>query len=445
VFFISINTPGDPVEMILEERSHDLNNSTSRENMDLKVKKIRALFNLNLPTFYFKITDQTQSDTLYKIEDQRLQTHLSKIAFECGSWELVNDYYSSVKKLRTAAYFVDDRSKNQSLHLLEVLQLKTTSEDLLNELATFKLNSQNNELSDAFYQLERNIIALNKLHNTTARYLPKFIWFGAENQYHYWISDFFSGDFGTSYRDRKPVSNKIGAALKWTLLISLLSIALSYCIGIPLGIYSARNHNSLLERFISSGLFSIHAIPSFWLASLLIIFLASYEYFPIFPSYGLGLSTNDSATWSQFLTVAHHLVLPVICWSYSSIAYISEQTKRSVLNELSADYIRTARAKGLGEKQIYWKHAFKNAAFPLITQIGNLFPALISGSFVIEYIFAIPGIGKLLLDSIALRDFPVVFGILMISAALILIGTLISDLLYAKLDKRITYSNQVAV
>jgi len=304
---------------------------------------------------------------------------------------------------------------------------------------------KSDNLSFSFKILEYRILKLNSNSNILARYIPQFIWYGSENQYSYWMTDFSSGDFGTSYRDRKPVGLKVGTALKWTLIISLISILLSYSIGIPLGVYSAKNHNSPVERVISTTLFSIHSIPSFWLASLLIIFLASYEYLPIFPSYGLGLFDHHESPFSEFVDLAYHLVLPVICWSYSGIAYISEQTKRSVLNELSSDYIRTARAKGLGEKQIYWKHALKNASFPLITQFGNLFPALISGSFVIEYIFAIPGMGKLLLDSIALRDYPVVFSILMISAVLILIGTLVSDLLYLKFDKRISLSKQTAV
>ncbi|MBR9833134.1 ABC transporter permease [bacterium] len=444
VFFISINTPGDPIQMIIGERTFDLENDVSRANIETKIREVRSYFHLDLPPFYFTITDQTQSDTLHRIPDHQMKKHLSKLAFENGNWKNVNEYHKSINRLTSEAYADQTSSKNKALHLIEELKKQQTTEELMHLLASFKLVTSNENLIFAYKILEYSILQLNAHTDISARYVPQFIWNGAENQYRYWMADFFSGDFGTSYKDRKPVGHKIGTALKWTVLISILSIILSYSIGIPLGVYSAKHQNSPMERLLSTFLFSIHSIPSFWLASLLIIFFASYEYFPIFPSYGLGDWNENSSALASFLDLIYHLLLPIVCWSYSSIAYISEQTKRSMLNELSADYIRTGRAKGLTENQLYWKHALKNASFPLITQIGNLFPALISGSFIIEYIFAIPGVGKLLLDSIALRDYPVVFSILMISAVLILIGTLISDLLYLKMDQRVSYSKQWA-
>ena len=214
VFLISINTPGDPIQLIISERTLDLENEVSRANIEAKIREVRTYFHLDLPPFYFTITDQTQSDTLHRITDQQMKKHLSKLAFENGNWKNVNEYHKSVKRLTSEAYADQSFSKNKVLHLIEELKKQQTTEELMHLLASFKINSQNENLVFAYKTLEYNILQLNAHTAISARFVPQFIWHGSENQYRYWMTDFFSGRFGTSYKDRKPVGNKMGTALK---------------------------------------------------------------------------------------------------------------------------------------------------------------------------------------------------------------------------------------
>ena len=262
VFFISINTPGDPIQMIIGERTFDLENDVSRANIETKIREVRTYFHLDLPPFYFTITDQTQSDTLHRIPDHQMKKHLSKLAFENGNWKNVNEYHKSINRLTSEAYADQTSSKNKVLHLIEELKKQQTTEELMHLLASFKLVSSNENLIFAYKILEYSILQLNAHTDISARYVPQFIWNGAENQYRYWMADFFSGDFGTSYKDRKPVGHKIGTALKWTVLISILSIILSYSIGIPLGVYSAKHQTSPMERLLSPFFFRLNSILS---------------------------------------------------------------------------------------------------------------------------------------------------------------------------------------
>ncbi|MFI5164692.1 MAG: ABC transporter permease, partial [Bacteroidia bacterium] len=138
----------------------------------------------------------------------------------------------------------------------------------------------------------------------------------------------------------------------------------------------------------------------------------------------------------------HRLILPLFCWTYGSFAFISRQTRGGILSSITQDYIQTARAKGLDEKQIVWKHALKNSLLPVITMFGSIFPLAISGSFVIETIFNIPGMGKLSIDALYARDYPVIFTVMMFTAVLTMLGNLVADILYALVDPRISYAEK---
>lgn len=439
VFFISTQVPGDPVQLILDRQNSTNTAELNKGVIDKKIAFIRREFNFNKPLFYFKLTDASQSDTLYKISDRVFRDNLSSLSFEHGNWEVINSYVTSLNKVISVAYTTEQPEfKSRLLQLTSKLKSTNSTKGLIDQLLFFKLGKTKEiQAEQALEELESIILKMASSQTRANRFIPKFIWYGTNNQYHNWISGFLSGDFGVSYVDKSPVLEKIINAIGWTLLLSTISIIISYLLAIPMGVYLAMYKDSFLAKLITQLLFLLHCIPSFWLASLLIIFLASPEYFQWFPSYGLGNFEKSSSWWSSVSTVVPHLFLPLICFSYSSLAYISEQTKRSVIQIKSENYIQTAQAKGLKRITIYWKHILKNTSFTLITQLGNLIPSMISGSFVVEYIFAIPGMGKLLVDSINLRDYPTVFSIVMISAILVMLGILISEILYAKFDPRV--------
>ncbi len=439
VFFISTQTPGDPLELLIERQKSINIQELDQRVIEQKALEVNKAHNFDKPLFYFRITDATQTDTLYKIIDKGFRENVSLLSFEHGDWPLTNTYIIHLNNLSALSYRIDDPSlRNKIQQLISNLKRTNSTKGLIDQLLFFKLGSVK-ELSvkRELSKLESVILTMTSNQSRLNRFIPKFVWHGVDNQYHYWITNLLSGNFGVSFTDGTPVSSKVSNSILWTLLLSTVSIIISYLIAVPIGVYLAMRRHSFIAKVITQVLFLVHCIPSFWLASLLIIFLASPEHFQWFPSYGLGNFTNSSSWGDAVSTVVPHLILPLICFSYSSLAYISEQTKRSIIQINTEKYVQTAKAKGLKRKTIYWKHILKNTSFTLITQLGNLIPSVISGSFVVEYIFAIPGMGKLLVDSINYRDYPTVFSIVMISAVLVMLGMLLSDILYARFDPRI--------
>lgn len=266
---------------------------------------------------------------------------------------------------------------------------------------------------------------------------------------HYSSKGFLRGDFGVSYIDKKTVAEKISIALYWTVIMNVFAIFIAYLISLPLGIRSAvwkLQGRKAIDNVNTTVLFVLYSLPSFWIGTLLLVFLTTSEYSPWldwFPTSGaqdLDLLRDETATtWDRILDAAHHLVLPIFCITYGTLAYLSRQMRGSMLNVLRQDYIRTARAKGLPENKVVQKHGFRNALFPIITLFSSVFPRALSGAIAIELIYAIPGMGQLVLFSISMRDWPVVFTVVMFVAIMTMVGNLIADILYAIVDPRVSY------
>lgn len=258
-----------------------------------------------------------------------------------------------------------------------------------------------------------------------------------------WVSRIVRLDFGESYKDHRPVIEKVWEALKVTLVLNVIAILGSYALSIPWGVYSSRIAGSLVDQMITVSLFILYSLPSFWVATMMILFLGGGEFLDVFPTY--GFRSYGSEAWPlgrQIWDLSLHIFLPVVCLTYGSLALLSRYARVAMLEVVEQDYIRTARAKGLGEGSVIFKHAFRNALIPLITLFANVFPALIGGSVIVETIFSIPGMGKLGFDSVLARDYPVIMAIATISAVLTLVGILVSDLLYMLVDPRVSFEGQ---
>ncbi len=257
-------------------------------------------------------------------------------------------------------------------------------------------------------------------------------------QYYRWVKRIFTLDFGFSFKDHRNVWDKISERLPITIQLNLISIFLVYLIAIPFGIYSSTHEGTLTDKILTVGFFFLYSLPSFWVAVLLIMFFGGGDFWDIFPVYGIssiGSETMSLMPW--LLDRLWHLVLPVVCLTYGGLAYLSRLTRASMLEVIREDYVRTARAKGLSERVVIFKHAFRNALLPLITIFAFLLPSMFGGSVIIESIFSVPGMGQLGFEAVLSRDYPVIMAITAISALLTLIGLLISDILYAALDPRI--------
>ncbi|MGA2400927.1 MAG: ABC transporter permease [Syntrophobacteraceae bacterium] len=257
-------------------------------------------------------------------------------------------------------------------------------------------------------------------------------------QYILWVKRIFTLDFGFSYKDHRNVWEKISERLPITIQLNIISIFLVYLIAIPCGIYSSTHTGSFADKILTVGFFFLYSLPSFWVAVLLIMLFGGGDFWDIFPVYGISSIGSESMSLAPWLLDRMwHLVLPIVCLTYGGLAYLSRLTRASMLEVIREDYVRTARAKGLSERVVIFKHAFRNALLPLVTLLAFLLPSMFGGSVIIESIFSVPGMGQLGFEAVLSRDYPVIMAITAISALLTLIGLLISDILYAALDPRI--------
>jgi peptide/nickel transport system permease protein len=256
-------------------------------------------------------------------------------------------------------------------------------------------------------------------------------------QYGRWLGRVLRLDFGRTFLpDGKPVLAKIGERLPITLLLNVVEMLIILGLAVPIGVLSATRQYSLYDKITTVFVFVGFATPDFWLA-LLLMFLFGVQ-LGWLPISGLrSLNWEYLPFWRQQWDVLGHLVLPLAVATFGGLAGFSRYMRQSMLEVIRQDYIQTARAKGLPEEVVVGKHALRNALLPVVTILGLSLPSLIGGSVIIETIFAIPGMGQLMVQSVFSRDYPVVMGNLVIVAALTLVANLIADIAYGLVDPRI--------
>lgn len=256
-------------------------------------------------------------------------------------------------------------------------------------------------------------------------------------QYFDWVGKLVRLDLGRSFSsDNRPVIDKIKERLPVTISLNLIALVLEFGLAIPIGIMAAVHRDALIDKGITVFVFLGFAVPTFWLALLLMyLFGVKLNWLPVSGLHSLG--SENYGTVSYLWDMARHLIMPVMVASFGSLAGLSRYMRSSMLNVINQDYITTARAKGLSERVVIYKHALRNALLPLITLAGFSIPGLIGGSVIFETIFSIPGMGQLFFQGVMSRDYPVVMGILVIGAFLTLLGNLVADLCYALADPRI--------
>lgn len=255
-------------------------------------------------------------------------------------------------------------------------------------------------------------------------------------QYIDWLRRFVKFDFGKSFVDGRKVIDKIVERIPVTLSINILSMILIFIVAIPIGVLSATKQYSLFDKLTTVFVFIGFSTPTFWLALLLMILFGVNM--GILPISGIqSLDVSGMSFTERIIDYAKHLILPVSVSAFGGIAGLSRYSRSSMLEVIRQDYIRTARAKGLPESKIIFKHALRNALMPIVTILGLSVPGLIGGGVIFETIFAIPGMGQLFYSSTMSRDYPTIMGILVIGAILTLIGNLIADITYALVDPRL--------
>lgn len=468
-FVISINAPGDPVERLAKSAESE-GSAQEQSGASKKIKaELRKKLGLDLPIFYLSIADLSTSDTLYKIQDKYHKATLEHLTHKSGNWKLVSDYYNELlnlqsihlklnsKEIHLSQDELDLNTINEAVNQVgfEINSLLETSDDTLINLALNKLDNKINNYSffNPLLASFGNVKSINtNLANSNSKwktYVPKINWYGSKNQYHLWLfgngkdrKGLLRGDFGISYIDSQPISTKIWQKIGISFSLSLISIFIAYLISIPIGIYSAYKKDSAVDKGFSLILFILYSMPSFFVGTLLLLQFANPDNLAWFPVSGIQDPTVFDPDWSFWAKIKHRmpfLILPIITYTYGSFAFLSRIMRVGMIDIVSQDYIRTARAKGLAEGKVILKHALRNSLLPVITVFAAIFPMAIGGSIIIEVIFSIPGMGVEVYNSILNYDYPMIITVFTLSGFLTMVGYLVADLLYAVVDPRISY------
>lgn len=253
-------------------------------------------------------------------------------------------------------------------------------------------------------------------------------------QYLSWLKEFLHGNMGFSYTSYRPVSDMITERIGATLSLTVTAILLSYLVGIPLGLISALKPYSLRDYSVSTAAFVMTGVPGFFLGMILIyIFAVKLKLLPFGGMY-------DSSGSHSIGVVIRHLILPAAAIAIPEIGKVMRHVRSNMLEAMNEDYVRTARAKGVRESAVVIVHAFRNTLIPIVTVLSGSIPFMIGGSVVVEKVFGWPGLGTLMINSITSRDYPVIMGISVVIAIVVLVTNLLVDILYAYLDPRITYN-----
>lgn len=446
-FWISAQSPEDPVERLVPSTSFELNYSSGTPRLfdptvQKKQQEVRERLHLYLPLFYLSFKPLAQPDTLYRIFPREERMAAKRLLYRSGDWHVVQAYRQALNTWRGAhtKLPLPPASGFEPIvrsSLREVQQLRQTADtsvirqtfDKLARLYTGSsafaaLNHQRRACEAAFAQVVEGAPHW-KL------YVPSLSWHGSQNQYHQWLTGVLTRlDFGQSYETGRDVRGVLWEKLGWTVYFALLSTALTFLISIPLGVWTAKRAHRWQDQGVRWGLFALDAIPSFWMAYLLLIFFANTDIINWFPA-----TFNDSSR-----SLFSRSLLPLFAYTYGSLAFMSRQMRSSMLEVMSSPYILAARARGIPESRIWWRHGFRNALLPIITLVGGILPAMVGGAVVLEEIFSIDGMGRYTLESMYSKDIPVIVAVFTLLGSMTVVGYLLSDLLYHLVDPRIRYT-----
>lgn len=497
-FYISLHSPGDPVEILSQSANAQGANASLTATKQYK-DSIRVKLGLNLPLFYFSLGTQSDCDTIHKIFDKQEQYVFHRLSrrwqdSERTAWyfkvidrslkktdtlnaDAIYKRFSYVEDTATELISITEKSKsgaNLSVYKRQLINNTLAYTYTINEInsaITFSKNmlSSLKKIYDpklmvakadsllsligkyAFFSAcKRDFEKIHMYASSNKRYFnnnykPKFTWYGTQNQYHIWLSNLLKGDFGYSYADTRPVAEKIWQKFGRSFILVLFSVLLAYLISIPVGVYSAKRHGKFFDRFSSVTLFMLYSVPSFFFGTMLLYFFANPAFFSWFPEYGYCDPETYNNEWSIAQKIYHtfpYMVLPLATYTYASFAFLSRIVRSATLESLNQDYIRTARAKGLSENRILWRHAFRNALLPVITTFVTVFPAAVGGSVIVETIFTYDGMGIAGYEAIASKDIPMIVSIFSLAGLMSMVAYFVGDILYALADPRIVYANK---
>ena len=431
-FGLSEVTPGERVATLYEADGGAFYGEVTPAQVTHTYDNVARQYDLDRPAFYFGLHPATYPDTLYRYYRTARRATIETLLQRHGNWPAVEAYYRALLNAQNTLYELPADTPVLAEAKRRVAVLTESADEAL--LANFWI-----EAPFGLVELNEARTAYQRLLDSapTGALSPQFSWYGADNRFHRYLAGVLRGDLGKSYRNGQPVATRIGNALGWTLLLSISSIVLAFGIAVPLGVWSAARRSGRATGAISLVLYALYSLPVFWIATLLLVFFTTPEYGMDWFNGQYRGGDAEAGFWTNIARGIGFLVLPVFCLTYRRLAYLFMQVRGGMQSVLQQPYILLARAKGLPRRTVVWRHAFRSAIFPLITIVGYLFPRAVAGSVIVEYIFSLPGMGRLTLQAIQNEDWPVVFGVLLLGALLTLVGILVSDTLYYLVDPRL--------
>lgn len=414
-FFLKNNVPSDPVESLLNLQGIDDTKEEFSKAYEDKVKEL----GMDLPAFYFSI----ESNYTVWVNEYDVEPTSKQFASELAKRKYKKE---DITKLIGVVDQLSGKEK-RSIYICQTL------EEIKERFGRPQLASLSTEVKSSI-----NTVIENMEGDRVEWHYPVLSWHGLDNQYHHWVSSFIKGDYGVSLVDARPVFSKVWDSMKWTLMLLTISLFLASIISFVLGIYNGVNQGSRFDRWSNGILFVFYSIPKFWLATLMIIFFTTSEYgswtniFPI-----VGDWPRLTGLFDLILDSGYKLVLPVLIIVIPDVAYLSRVIRSSIIEENKKEYIKTAMSKGIPRHQIVLRHLVPNSLIPTITLLAGVLPGALGSSLIIEVIFNIPGIGRLMYESVRMADWAIVFPIIMIVSVLTVVVFLIADLLMAWLNPKI--------
>lgn len=424
-FLLSKFASGDEVysRLILEGQSTQFSIDQYEKTYKAEERKL----GLHLPSFYLSILPHYSNKLSEQIVPKLYRESLNEINNEVKDWGKVDQYHKQLIKLR---YSLEGKALYRSLNnQLAQLQKAKSITDLHSYLPALR----SYEGEDIKLQIDPLVAAIENLSVSSAFPIPNVRWNGSENQFHFWVSHLFDSNSRKSLVDGQSVNTKVINALKWTLSLSLISLVIAIAISLLIAMWQISKGYEVVKKLVSGLLYAFYAIPLFWLATLAVVFLTTDDYGSwtnVFPSIGIRYWDTGGSFWSDIRLYTGQLILPVLCIVMVSIAYLSRQLVSDLQREIAKPYVISVKSKGVDDNRLRWHHLLPNALLPYITIITGAIPRTIVGSAIIETIFNIPGIGKLLLDSIYYNDWPVSFTIVLLVGVVTVLSYILADVLY---------------
>ena len=458
ILFVILNlAPGRPGA----QQNSDLGQSMRGEVTQESYRIFREQFHLDKPVLFNTRFALTREEVLHALRDAAGVSRATSAERIHAQEELEDAGSYAVPHLVSLLHEPEPRVRDAAAYFLRLTALRPL-EDPFNPRPSPELRARNRAIDAENARLrtlrftpedsdDKKRSVIDELERWYREHQDRFQYSAGEKLSRFFFDTRFAAywknlarfDFGVSLTSREPVIPTLLSKLKYSLTLSVGSLVLAYLIAIPLGVFSAVKKGLRIDRYVTLVLFMLYSLPSFFVATLTLFGfsdgsdVAALRWFPTG-----GWQSRDAGeltTLGQWADIAWHLVLPMFAMTYGSLAALSRYMRTGLLDVIQADYVRTARAKGLSERWVIGKHALRNGLLPILTLLAGLLPAVLGGSVIVEYIFGIPGMGLWVVDAINQRDYNVILAVELFSTILVLVGLLLTDLSYALVDPRIRY------